>query len=335
MSSMHLQVENTHCTAGQLIQGCVSWTPEKESKSICRLELELLGYEQVTSNETETVTEGNLHPVTRQRIEKEILVKFPYTLHSFAHKSDAPSNEEKDLEIEKEENELSYEYPFAWELPSSLPSSFHFTTTHQTFEIAYQITARAISTQGQVLFHETVPLHLQAARCIPPGQSVALTPRKVNILTNVVFPRGILHWGWSTPSDVVTTGSTIKITLQGENCSQVDLKDFVVRLMETIIWKSVGSDKIEHKTERTIADATLEVNGRREWLSGNPGAVMAPPTTVFLTIPDDNITCESYPSGNILRVEHSLVVIAQTATDRTTNPRLSHPVYLVRGHDAE
>jgi hypothetical protein len=321
--------------AGQLIQGCVSWTPEDGSESLSRLELELLGYEQVVSNETETVTEGNLHPITRQRIEKEILVKFPYTLHSFANKSSAPANEEKDPEIEEEESESSYEYPFAWELPSSLPSSFHFTTTHQTLEIAYQITARAISTRGQVLFQDTVPLQLQAAPCIPPEHCIVVTPRKVNILTNVVFPRGILHWGWSTRSDVVTTGSTIEITLQGENRSQVDLKDFVVRLVETMVWKSARNDKIEHKFERTVADATLEVNGRREWLSGNPGAVMAPPTTVFLTIPDDNITFESYPSGTILRVEHSLVVIAQSATDRTTNPRLSHPVYLVRGRDAK
>ncbi|GAX28707.1 hypothetical protein FisN_33Hh015 [Fistulifera solaris] len=328
---MHLQVDTPYCTAGQLIQGCVSWTPEKGSERPSRLELELLGYEQVTSNETETVTEGNLHPITRQRIEKEILVKFPYTLHSFTNNSSLQPSEEKDPESE----ESSYEYPFAWELPSCLPSSFHFTTTHQTFEIAYQIMARAISPRGQVLFHDTVPVHLQAAPCIPPGQSIALTPQKVNILTNVVFPRGILHWGWSTPSDVVTTESTIEITIEGENRSQVDLKDFVVRLMETLVWKSARSDKIEHKTERTVADATLEVNGRREWLSENPGAVMAPPTKVLLTIPDDNNTCESYPSGTILRVEHSLVVIAQTATDRTTNPRLSHPVYLVRKGDTK
>lgn len=324
-SSMQLQVDNPHCAAGQLIKGCVCWTPpgrgEPRADEVMCLELELLGYEQIVSNETDNLSDPNgiLRPVTRQRVEKEILVKFPYTLHTFAAS--------KDIDEEDEDKEQSYEYPFEWELPRSLPSSFHFTTTHQTLEIAYQITAKALSTRGQVLLQDTVPLQVQANPYVPTGKAIAMSPLKANILTNVVFPRGAIHWGWSIPSDVVTTGSTVEITIKGENRSQVDLKDFVVRLVETMVWKF--TDGMEQKIEHIVASETIEVN-QREWMSGNPGQVMAPPTKVTLVIPDETITSKSYTHGSIIRVEHSIVVIAQTDTVRTTNPRLSHPVHLIR-----
>lgn len=320
--TIQLHVDNPNCTAGQLIKGCVCWSIEEanETSMIRSLELELLGYEQVVVTQLES-SDTNTGTPQQQHVQKEILIKFPYTLHDFSSSSSSSATNSPN-----EESGQSYEYPFEWELSSSLPSTFHCKQTYQTIEIAYQLIAKAIPTRGRVTLQDTVPLHVQAASDMPAGKAIALGPEQMKIQSNAVFPRGVIRFGWNAPSDVLTTGSNVEITITGENRSQVDLKDFAVRLVETIVWKSPWTNS-ESKIDRIVTSACIEVNRQRQWLSQNAGEVMAPPTVVTLSIPD---THESYTSGTVLRIEHSIVVIAQTATDRTTNPRLSHPVYIVR-----
>lgn len=110
----------------------------------------------------------------------------------------------------------------------------------------------------------------------------------------------------------------------GQNQSEVDVNDFAVRLTETVefVHPSISTEVME----RVLASTQVHVSHRHNWKAKS--TTVGAPVTACFQIPE-SIVCEAY-LGTLFHARHSIQVIAETATDRTTNPRLSCPISLMK-----
>ena len=248
------------------------------------------------------------------------------------------------------------EFPFTWRLPANLPASMSCRkSSTEKCRIEYTVEAFLVSRLGEQLHGSTVLLQVrsQAVRRIS-GSSAASSSRHVvkvprqrfDIYTNLVFCRGHVEMDVELSTDVVSPGTNLRVGVTGCNHSKVAVKDFLLRLVERVSWKAVGKGFVGGGAsapdntggvvtqERILAQERIWTGDVTQWQGNNNGAKQkyAEQETLWnlLRIPESAGSCRaSHVAGQWIRVTHAVVVIAETAMDRTTNPRCVCPVRLV------
>lgn len=292
-SQISLSIENPVCTAGQVVRGTVTLAVvEEDAADLHRIQLELHGMERVCCSGV---------------ILKETFLKYPQLVNEFR----TPANS----------GESSYEFEIS--LPVCLPNSLQFAASEVSAEIVYTLSAAVINQRSIVNCKSTELLTVQAEeKKHVPGQFIVMMPHGFPIQTNLVFPRGHIHFGWQCETDVFSTGDHVSVLIVGQNQSDVDIKDFAVRLTESVV---IVHPSFNTEVQRVLASTQLNACELPAWKAKS--SIASEPVTASFQVPE-KIFRESY-YGSIFHVQHHIEVIAETATDRTTNPRLSCPVHLL------
>ncbi len=284
-----------------MIQGTVKLTfsdkDKEDAVDLHRIQLELHGRERVSHQ-----------GVTQE----ETFLKYPQVVHEFG----APFVYSG-----------VYSYDFEVSLPVCLPGSLHVAQPDASAEIVYTLSAAAINSRSVVKWKCAKDLTIQAEEkniASIQGHRVVMMPHGFPIYTNLVFLRGQIHFGWQCESDVWTTGDCVSVSIVGQNQSDVDIKDFVVRLTESVVLMHPSFHNV--KIQRILAISQVNTQDIPAWKAMSKTAGV--PTTVSFRVPK-SILCESR-SGSLFYVQHRIEVIAESAVDRTTNPRLSCPVSLLK-----
>jgi hypothetical protein len=249
--------------------------------------------------------------------------------------------------------EQHLEYPFRWRIPAHLPDVLHCrrgkaTTKEDHCRIIYPLTAHLVSLGGRAAAaSDTVLLHVRQR---PVARAVALRPVTVPvqsfpITTALVVAQGQIAFGLELSTDTLvpgTTGSTtLDVRIRGRNhCRHVAVRDFSVKLVERVQWtvtpgqgdKDGTNSRVSQQQERLLTSQKIRVRDCADWQAGagqgrnyvSGGRV----ATAQLSIPAETLTRRTY-RGKLIQVTHHVVVVCETATDWTTNPKLTWPVRLL------
>ena len=215
-----------------------------------------------------------------------------------------------------------YEFPFQIKLPSNLPSSFRFVQLHKhnecdSAQIIYTLSAHVVGLGPQHSAQGTTEFTVKQT----PAATDNPQPRRVMsktfpIKTALIFSQGSLSFGVEVYRTILTPGSVLPFHISGT--TDVAVRDFSVRLIETITFQT-DKHKLQRTASRTVAEQIVTVPEGSTQLD-LPGQVLIPRFDMK----------ESY-AGRLLQVQHSLLVVAQTAKGWTTNPKLHCPLWMVRG----
>jgi hypothetical protein len=195
------------------------------------------------------------------------------------------------------------------------------TEPDATVGIVYTLSAAVITSRSVVKWKSTKVLTVRTEEekhTKRHGQLVVMMPHGFPISTNLLFSRGQIHLGWSCKLNV-TTGNCVSASIVGQNQSDVDIKDFVVRLIESVTLIHPSFQIVE--TQRISASTQVNTRDLSAWKARSKTA--GEPTIASFQVPE-SILCEAYV-GALVHVQHVIEVVAETATDRT-NPRLSCPI---------
>jgi hypothetical protein len=299
--SIAIVVEHLECTSGEPVRGRVHLTiDEEESVHTLRgIRLVLEGHEQT-----------KLAPIPSEA--SSVLVKTEHALVTFGAE-----------ETPQLQPGMSYEFPFEWLVPPGLPSSLLYAHTNNrnecdTGRVSYVLSAYVVGSQPMMRASTPLIVTSDAVLDPPQQQPIRVDPVVFPIKTALLWKQGDLRFGWEADRNVVTPGSTLTVRVMGE--SEVAIKDFLVRLVETA---TIRAEQTSQTYTRILASEKLMVD------SSSITAVWGPDTPpVELHVPTD---CSKSYRGSLLQIQHSLVVIAETAKDKTTNPKLEAPVCVVRG----
>jgi hypothetical protein len=296
--SIVILVENPECTSGEPVRGRVHLTIDDDEnvQNLRGIRLVLEGYERTTLAQ---VVETSC-----------VLVKTEHALVTFGAD-----------ETPQVQPGQSYEFPFEWLVPPGLPSSLLYAHTNtrnecDTGRVSYVLSAYVVGSQPIMRANSPLIVASDAVLDPPHSQPIRVDQVVFPIKTALVWKQGDLRFGWEADRDVVTPGSTITVRVIGE--SEVAVQDFLVRLVETVTLQTKESSRTFTRilaSEKLLVDSTV-------WGPDTP--------PVELHVPTD---CSKTYRGSLLQIQHSLVVIAETAKDKTTNPKLEAPVCVVRGRD--
>ncbi|GAX16458.1 hypothetical protein FisN_19Lu044 [Fistulifera solaris] len=294
--SIHL-ADDAVTTGQKMIQGTVEWTltDKDDAADLYRIQLELHGRERVSYD---------------GKVREETFLKYPLVIQEF-HTPLVYSG--------------VHSYDFEVSLPADLPDSWQVAEPDATVGIVYTLSAYVITSRSAVKWKSTKLLTVQAAEQKPAnrqGQLVVMMPQSFPISTNLVFSRGQIYLGWQCTSNVWTAGDWVSVSIVGQNQSDVDIKDFVVRLIESVTLMHPSFRNV--KIQRILASTQVNTRDLSAWKAKSKTA--GEPTTASFQVPE-SILCEAY-AGSLFHLKYSIEVIAETATDRTTNPRVSCPVHL-------
>jgi hypothetical protein len=341
-----IEVDNPECTSGGLVRGRVYLVINAQlDQAVLRQNLEgirlvLDGQEraqittQVPSEEqhsskvktTQLSSEKHPSKVERKKMCTElidssaVLVKTEHALVSFgaANATQLQPGQQ-------------YEFPFEWSLPPGLPSSVrcvHINDRNEcdSGEVSYTLSAYVVSPRSSSdKMRAVTPLKITAGTVQDPPRFIRVDAKAFPIKTALFWSKGNLRFGWEADRDVLTPGSTVTVCVTGENQSGVPVKDFAVRLVETVVFHT-EQPRLSRTITRTIASEKIFVKSN---LWGPSSSCPNNPTPqVKLSVPMD---CRETYCGRLLQIQHSLLVVAETAKDWTTNPKLTSPVRLVRG----
>mmetsp|Transcript_8393 Transcript_8393/g.16004 ORF Transcript_8393/g.16004 Transcript_8393/m.16004 type:complete len:411 (+) Transcript_8393:119-1351(+) len=234
------------------------------------------------------------------------------------------------------------EYPFRWRLPANLPASMHCRKrkTKEQCRIEYTMSAFLISRVGEKIYNSTVGLQVRshAVAATQQGQSGELhvPVETFSIVTALVFAKGSIDFGLKLSTDVIHPGANLRIGVYGSNQSKVAVKDFVVRLVERVTW-TMKKDSADHtiSDERILSENKIWTHGAADWQGGGCDRRLMEHQTLWniLRVPERG--CRNTYFGEWIRVEHFVLVIAETAVDKTTNPRRKYPIRLVNASRAD
>lgn len=248
------------------------------------------------------------------------------------------------------------EYPFRWSLPANLPASMYCcrggaTTNNNNSKehcrIDYTLSAFFVSRVGGEKMHPSnvvslqVRSHAVTAAARGAGQAVRLAAEKFPIVTALVFDKGHVEMGVELSTDTLLhPGGHVRVGVSGVNRSQVAVKDFVIRLIERVTW-SAGNDRNKRRTDETVlAQDKIWTHGAVDWQSRakrqNDRLRERQTLWNLLRVPEQRrAACRNTYRGTLLRVEHVVRIVAETAVDQTTNPRRYVPVRLVNASRAD
>jgi hypothetical protein len=245
--------------------------------------------------------------------------------------------------------EQHLEYPFRWRIPAHLPDVLHCRRGKAPKEdhcrIIYPLTARLVSwCDRAATASDTVLLHVRQR---PVARAVALRPVTVPvqsfpITTALVVAQGQIAFGLELSTDTLVPGTTtLDVRIRGRNhCRRVAVRDFSVKLVERVQWtvtpgqgdKDGTISRVSQQQERLLTRQKIRVRDCADWQAGagqgrnyvSGGRV----ATAQLSIPAETLTRRTY-RGKLIQVTHHVVVVCETATDWTTNPKLTWPVRLL------
>lgn len=216
------------------------------------------------------------------------------------------------------------EYPFVFDIPEGLPSTLEVRdqkNTQNYGEIRYNLTAAIVpSIPGSLsIFTE--------ARLLMKSDSITMVGRPIDasenfaIMTNLVVSKGHIKLGWTSRSNVLVMGRPFTLQILVENDSRgIEVRDFKIQLIEKVRWQS--SHNLSHQVKKTLLESIhLADMGDRPKMFGNL-------STWNVTIEAPITATESFQGSKVL-VEHEIVVIAQTVQSRTTNPKISHDIFII------
>lgn len=225
------------------------------------------------------------------------------------------------------------EYPFRWRLPENLPASMYCSsqkskTNHCRIE--YKMTASLVSRLGgeQKIKSNSVVLFVRSQALSIKGQPTVVPKEKFPIKTALVFGKGNMEIGLKLSTDIVSPGASLRVGVYGSNHGKVAVKDFVVRLVERVTW-SVDPQQCSMSEERVLCHDKIWTHDATDWQANDERRYREHETLwTMLRIPDRG--CRgTYRIGEYIKVEHFVLLIAETSVDKTTNPRRMHAVQMI------
>jgi len=298
--SIHVNLENTEVHTGDRISGRLSLRIDDPSKVAdlppLTLRIQLLGREN-TSIQYRSKREDGSHE-TKTVKSKHTIVQtdkdFPFDI-SFHFRG-----------------RKACEVPFEWQIPEDLPSTMEFSKKrngdcHNVCDIRYEINATVVGLKqgwfGAPLKGVTSVKILRLPRRVSP-KPVVTGPREFDVNTALLWSRGKLSLWMQTDATHVGPGDQISVQIRSTNTSSIQIRNYSVRILEHVHFLS--HNQMIQDT-RTALSHTLAAD---------------PSTQTRMTIPSLN---ESY-QGKLMQISHELLLVAETDTMWTTNPKLSIPL---------